>query len=418
MIIIIRNKKHTAYIIFESLLSVAIILNCRSVWMSLTSTKEWFDFLVFLLLIFSSAGCILTSNRLNIKRFSRVCTYSSFVIIFIAFFYMVNPYNGRALFKFGCSIIALLMVCTICYSRDRVPDVIYIYKRLVLFIALISSFMWVLCSLMKVISPTNNVYTTWTGTGNAKPMTSFYNIYFEYQYTIAPVIGLVARNISIFAEAPMASLHFSIALMIELFLEKTSSKWRILLLTIAIITTFSTTGYILIVLSLGIKIIRSNSKNKILYFFKLTFVPICIISAFLFVDTALSNKLITSSGQIRHDDFLVGYRAWIDNMVMGAGFNNNDSLQSYMGSWRSTNVGFSNSPMRVLADGGIYFAIPYIICFASGLKNAVMIRDKDNLFFIILFIYLFIITIFPYQYLTIFFLIYFIHYKGCCPERK
>lgn len=75
------------------------------------------------------------------------------------------------------------------------------------------------------------------------------------------------RNFGIFYEPGIFQFYLNTALLIELFLNKKINVFRVLVLTVAVITTLSTNGYISIVLvffAYGISLILgSGSKNKI-----------------------------------------------------------------------------------------------------------------------------------------------------------
>ena len=103
---------------------------------------------------------------------------------------------------------------------------------------------------------------------------------------------------------------------------------------------------------------------------------------------------------VRVNDFIVGFNAWMAHPFFGGGFESLEYLQSFMPEWRSFDVGFSNSPMEILAQGGIYLAVPYVYAFVSALIKACKRKDIQLASVIILFGYLFVFTVVPYQYIT------------------
>ena len=82
-------------------------------------------------------------------------------------------------------------------------------------------------------------------------------------------------------------------------------------------------------------------------------------------------------------------------------------VRQFVEPWRSYNIGFSNSPLKVLSDGGIYLFLGYLYCFVRGIFLSIYNKDKYKFIFIVLILYLFITTIFHYTYLLFLLLIWF-----------
>lgn len=391
----------------EYLIAFVLILNCRSIWTSLLSTRSEATKVSFLLLVCATFMCILTVKETKIYRFKKGITLAICFLIYMLLFLFLNTYNHEDLIINIIVVFILILYYSICNANKNLPNILLKYEKLVLLIAILSMFFWIFGSQLHIINPSNIVYSNWSGTGLDTPIKSYYGIYFETQGIIFDSVGLISRNSAVFVEAPMCSLHFSIALLIELFLVKKISKVKVLILILANITTFSSTGVILIVISLGTKFIINNPKSKVLYIIKVLFIPLCILFISGISYILLIDKLGTNSGSIRIDDFKVGFKAWKENIFFGAGFNNYEFIKSFMESWRSYNTGFSNSPMIILSDGGIYIGLLYICSFALGIIKSFKRNEINKVTFIAMIIYLFTITIFPYQYLLYFMLIYF-----------
>ena len=104
--------------------------------------------------------------------------------------------------------------------------------------------------------------------------------------------------------------------------------------------------------------------------------------------------------------------------LFGGGFESLEYLQQFMPEWRSFDVGFSNSPMEILAQGGIYLAVPYVYAFISSLITSIRAKNINKLAVTVIFAYLFTFTVVPYQYITFFILILMV--KGgsafCCER--
>ena len=78
-----------------------------------------------------------------------------------------------------------------------------------------------------------------------------------------------------------------------------------------------------------------------------------------------------------------------------------------MGMWRSDNLGFSNSPTQILAQGGILMTTLYIIPFINGLVHYLKTRQRKYILFLLSVLYLFTFTVTTYQYIIIVLLCFF-----------
>lgn len=400
------NGKKLIYNFSEYLIAFMLILNCRSMWTSLISTRDIFVKSSVLALVCATIICILTVDIINFSRLKKGIIRVSCFVFYMLVYVLLNTYNRKELLLNIAVVCVLIIWYYICNLRNSRPSILFKYEKIIIVIAIVSVFFWFFGSQFNLIKPSDIVYSNWSGTGLDKTVSSYYGIYFETQVINFEWFGQITRNSAIFVESPMCSLHFSIALLIELFIKEKSSKSRSIILILANLTTLSSTGLILIVLSLGIKFIINNPKSKIFYLIKILIIPLCIVSICAISYILLRGKMGTDSGSIRLDDFSVGFKAWKENILLGSGFNNYDFIKSFMENWRSYNIGFSNSPMIVLSDGGIYMGLLYIFTFGYGIMKSLKMKEKNKCAFILMIVYLFITTIFPYQYLLYYMLIY------------
>lgn len=404
------NPKRVLYDIFEYLIALVMIMEGRGIYCYLSISSSWISYLLLMLLLIASFGCIALKSRRNVKK--RGIILSLILACYFFAFSLVRFFNAIALYMFILAVFTIVLFYYSAAKDDGLPTLLVKYKNLMIFIAIISLFFWVFGSILNFIKPTGIEYTSWTRTGKLMPIDTFYHLYFEIptQY-ITWGSNRIMRNCAIFTEPPMASLHFCVALMIELLLCKKKSKSHILILTLAILSTTSSMGFIVLVICLTWKYIYGQPKDRIIRLFKIFILPIIFIVGFLAVYEIIMKKLGTASGNIRLDDFVVGYKAWKSNLLLGAGYGNLKYIQSFMGSWRSNNIGFSNSLMQILAQGGIYFVLPYIFAFTCGIKKTINFKNWNSLIFIILILIMFIFTIVSYQYIIIYLLIYFYDMK-------
>lgn len=390
------------YNVFEYMIALAFILECRSSWLTFTSTKDWFNNFVLLLLLFGIFGCICTTK---INKFDMQKTFIFSVIEGLYFFIYIffQPVNRNTSIKFMIICVAITVYYFLCCKEEKIPSILKKYATLMFIIAILSLFFWVMGSILHIIESTGTKWTTWTGTGKEMEIPSYLGIYFERQ--VYEPLNII-RNSAFFSEAPMFSLNLSFAFLIEFLLKEKPSKIKCAIYIISIISTIAFTGYILIICIFFTKYFYNATKSKILFILKFICTPILALIALSFCYILLTHKLQTSSGLVRINDFIVGYKAWKQNILFGAGLSNDQAIKALMPAWRSSNTGFSNSPTQILAHGGIYIAMPYLLGFGTGIINALK-AEKNMIIFVTACLALFSITICSYEYIILYLLIWF-----------
>lgn len=395
------------YDIFEYLLALFIIIDCRVIWGYLSNTPTWWGDFKFLMTTFSLIGCLVTYRSIKTSNFIRGTLSVVMTAIYLFVYLAFNPYHLKSVLELIIIILLMILFVNCICSSQNIPTILVKYKQLIVLIAMVSLFFWIFGSLLGTISPKSISLTSWTGTDFYSPVSNYWNIYFETQKSnlsgILPITFI--RNSALFTEAPMASLNFIIALAIDLLVEKNDLSWKSYILIFAIISTISVTGYLLLMGIFIARFIIQKSDSMVSRIIRILIFPILIVILIFAMNLLVSQKISGVSGTIRLNDFEVGYRAWKQHFIFGAGIGNLESLQSFMGYERSFNTGYSNSPMQILAQGGLYIGLIYFYSFFQSLLLAIKNKNYYQFSFYVVLIVLFTFTVFPYQYLLFLLLI-------------
>lgn len=376
------------YKIIAFCLAVITIFNSNSIWITVPGkSSHYFNIIFFSLIILVGISFFVISIPQRIFTVNFLIAVCVFFYILIYAFQPVNISDYAYVLKLDVIIIFTLLYYAL-YCNGKLPRVMQFYVDIVTIIGIISLLFWILGSNLHLINPNKYILSTWSSFNNwAQLVPSYFNIYFEPQQ----INGLI-RNSAIFPEAPMASLHFTVALSIEWLLRR-NDKFHIaklVILIICIISTFSSTGYIAVILLLCYKILFS--KNAFISRIKPVIIVVVIVGIIV-IQNILSQKLVTESGSIRIDDYVAAYNAWKDNPIMGLGIASS-KIQNYMSLWRGYNLGFSNTIMDILAHGGIYVSLIYVLALIYGIKESFKHKNWNMLMFIIIVIYLLFTTLF------------------------
>jgi hypothetical protein len=222
----------------------------------------------------------------------------------------------------------------------------------------------------------------------------FYFIHFEIQNIDLFNLSNIYRNTGIFAEGPMFNICLCVSLMIELFLKDVIKKWRIVILTVTIITVFSTTGFIFLFLSFFCFLFLNNRKKGITKrVWKNGLFLIVAFCAYFFIELIANEKKESYSYQERNEHIELGIKMWEASPFFGNGY------------FATADRVVSNGIWRILADGGIYFFLLYTTAFLFiPYWYYIKYKRRGFLFVFLLMFFLLYPTIVSYRGVTLMFI--------------
>ncbi|WP_207651183.1 O-antigen ligase family protein, partial [Clostridium thermobutyricum] len=142
---------------------------------------------------------------------------------------------------------------------------------------------------------------------------------------------ILTRIQGVFWEPGLYQIFLNLALLSYLFQEKKHKKKIIFILIVSIILTYSTTGYILGIVLIFIKLlamIRDMKNNKILKFLLITFMPIITLICIYFALKIMILKINAGinygnkSYSIRTTDLIDCAKQFLKTPIIGSGFFN------------------------------------------------------------------------------------------------
>lgn len=403
------NKQELIYNFFEYIIACVIIVNCRSIWTVIPSVRVKVNFITSILLILSCCMCVFVTKKTK-KALKNAFMLFLFTLCYMCVFLIFNSRHAIEFLILSVCVASIVFYAYVIFRKNSFPTLFLKYIHIATLLAMISIIMWLAGPILNILKPSGYVVSTWTGTNSTVAVPSYYGIHFEAQ-TYNLFDNLLIRNTSVFAEAPMASFVFSLAFLFEILLNPKTCKLRILILGTAIITTMSTTGIIILILSITIKYILNKENLSLFRILKIIIVPLIICLGIVVVLDLFVAKLSESSGSLRLDDFRIGLEAWMENPLFGAGYLNEEVLKSRMGFWRSYNMGYSNSIFYLLSQGGLYLGLPYLLAPFISIKNNLCNYNIRMIFFTAICCFAIAVTIVSYQYITII-LIAFFYFSG------
>ena len=118
----------------------------------------------------------------------------------------------------------------------------YKLQNIVVLLSLSSVILWLLGPLTDILRTDTSIRINW---GYIQTYKGYFSLLYNIQLEDGTFLNsYLYRNTSIFTEGPMFNLWLIIALLVEFFMRKKVSIIKIVLLTLTLLTTFSTTGFI------------------------------------------------------------------------------------------------------------------------------------------------------------------------------
>lgn len=398
---------------YDYIIVILMLLCSNSVYVTHVYEANAVDFLfkLFILLsLFINLTTILAQRKLNKKLLLLYIYFILFCLLICVIYILINPYirnDGSdtisfIIFRFFLLPLSFLLMLSK-KGLNQNKYYLNLCSNVVFILCALSLIMFLLGTVFNIIHANGIFYSNWVSPDSVVEFPSFYNIHFITQNN--EFLGFkMIRNTGIYPEAPMFSLPISIAFLYELFYKNKPNKCYIFTFIITIFTTMATTGILIVIVFLTIYIIFFIKKNVYLRMFMYLILPLALCLVFYLILMIMIEKSSGGSYGIRNDDYIAGLKAWSDSIWIGNGIGNFESIVKYMSSFRSHNLGYSNSIMLVLANGGIvlflYYLIPLIMPIIINVRNN---NYKKPLFFMGIFI-LFCVTIFQYTPIMFFLL--------------
>lgn len=210
------------------------------------------------------------------------------------------------------------------------------------------------------------------------------------------------RNSGIFNEGPMYNMVLCVAFAIEYFVRLHTSKTRIWILALTILTTQTTTGQLFLI-AIVCWILYKRSRR---YFILLVVMaPFLVLGSFFTANRIIEDK-IKKGGDVsindRTEDILTCMEIGMEHPLLGIGL---VSARGEQVLWEGKEFGFSNSLFAVFARGGLFGLTLYIVALLL-IPYLYYRKYKDArwLFTMICFFLIFSFTNSSAKYLTFLFL--------------
>ena len=407
-------KKNILIKIFETLLTLSIILDLNSVYCILlrmsSNLRVSFFSIIFLILLMIIRG----------KKIKIMVNQSIFLLIYIFGLifinYFLNVSGLKTVFIYYFFIFFLFYIYFSTYGKTAILSILDKFIKIVVILSIISLFFWILGDCLNIIKGTHTVYIDFgAGTEEVRGITSYYNLHFDTQKIIINGLELI-RNSGIFCEAPMFAIIILVAMMFQLFIKEIRfSKFNLIILTITVLTTTSTTGILFSIIMLFVYLEINQVKIKLLNQLKYILFPLVFCIVFLLSLNIIDNKSSTDSYSNRLLDYKNSFSVFMHYPFLGKGISHEHYYEGHI-----LGYGYSNTISKIITDGGMYLLLFYLVGVIKVVKYGIY-KKNNNIIAIAIMCCLFsIFIIFAHYTLSIFLIsiAYAINKKGIGEKKE
>jgi len=376
--------------IIDKVLIFVLVLSGGGILFVLNRNSSYWMFFCLLVISFLFFGNKLKKNIVNIL----VLTFLSCVgIFFLNYFFAIAEQSLlKYLFFILMSVISILMIA---YFKNNDNESSFVYSlhsvlKIFLFHGVVNFFMYFFIN-QSLFELSNN-------TSHYSCETFNYLFYYLPEINIINISGFeFCRNQGFFWEPGVFQVFLNILFFIEAFIIKRSNK-LLLLTAFVILTTYSTTGLILLLIQV-IVLATENHKSKII---SIPLIVLLIIPIYVVFNLNVEDKMHgdrETSFQIRLFDLVQPFAIALEHPLTGIGLDRDQfvkyrfnyfvsmnfltNLNEYSGlelTKSGTSLGSTNSLMFLLAGAGF----PTTILLLYMLAKQQLIKKKKWLLMIII----------------------------------
>jgi len=308
---------------------------------------------------------------LSLVFFSKIKIKSDIFIIFLVIsciILMSSVFNND--FSLGHLVLILIYIYSMIFiSYINIDEFIKIFQNVVFVLALISLIVYLLS--VSMYSFVNILPKITNKAGN-----QFYSLFIMN----IPDIYALYRNFGLFREPGVYQMYLNVSLIFMLFYKNIEAKiYKISIIILTILSTFSTTGYIVMLSLLLTFFILTNNKKKFKYFLGLiSTIILFIIFAKLFnyniIELVFLTKNISATSISETERYLsvfVNLYIGFNNLLYGAGISHTVELFQYFTKniYYFETIHNTNHILIKFANFGIIYLIISLVGYYNFVKS-------------------------------------------------
>lgn len=385
----VKSKKQIVTTVLEYALMLCTVLY-SSMWAQMTSALSNTFARVFILVL--GALIIINYDKITAKSIYK----TSAVVLFFSVFLFFTRYN------FIRTILYLIIPFALCFlylgtkktNAEKGRFFLYLSDIIVVF-SLVSLVLYLFGTILNVFPETSTVRVWWAEEERVIP----HYLHLLYEAQDIEIFGFkLLRNCSIFPEAPAFAAYIAVSFGAEMFLRKKFSIYRVIILILATLTSFSAKAILLVCAAVLLKFLFWDKKGVKFTILKVSAALLSLgFAAFVLLEKSKSHSFF-----IRLDDFYACLEAFKSSVLFGAGYYNDSAVITHFEYAYRANDGLSMGLAVLLAQGGLWLFTFYLLSAVKGIFASKKEDRSAILCFALIFFGMLFITNAPFSILTIF----------------
>ena len=368
------------------MLMISILLGCRSVFMQ---ANPYFVYAVVTISSVLSIMCVAIRKGavLSKKLLSTMFVY--LLIVSIVTIIVKNTSNGPFIISYWI-LVPLMLLYFLLLSYQEKMDWLKLFSDVIFVFIVLSTISWLIGPIFHWIQPTHTLEINW---GGIKTYNGYLLCYKVVGKGIKNYFGFnFLTNDSIYVEAPITNVIYSLGYALYLFVKKDRNKIKEIIYIFAMITTMSATSVLLAAILFALRriinSIETDNKCFIDFLKKYIFPLIIVIVACIAVSVILKIKANDDYGNYYAHTYALksGFISWLSKPIDGYGYELGQEFYN-------TTSGL----FKILVHGGIVFGLLYVIPFISSIVFAIEEKDFGLAIFCVLSFVLLILVIWHYS---------------------
>lgn len=266
--------------------------------------------------------------------------------------------NSKSVLVMGLYAVIFPLSMAAFSKPGSIPLFLQQLTRVITLEAAISLALFTLGQCGSIIPRTGTIQAEW---GGLRTYSSYFGVFYSDHEGVYG-LSTCGRNSGIFAEAPQHAFILTLSLLILLFLTRHPSRLTVIITTVAIISTYSTTGIVVSLIAISLHwAFRPGWTPAAVKAAAL--LPAAVAIALAVYDQKLS--FASRSVEIRDSNLEAAIEKFMSSPLIGVGFKNE--------AWEGVIFGHTSAVSQILAEGGLLFALvallPFLLALISSAKN-------------------------------------------------
>lgn len=369
----------------EYLAALLIILECRSVYTQAVEIDLHIPgaAVAALLLLLAMKMEKQSVRKALLRRWTVLVLALSVVLLALSAVSVPRDKLADFILRFWIALPVMVLLFYLDREEGRKLALFAKFSNIMAFLAALSLVFWILASQLHLVAAVGEWNARWL---KQNFYANYFGVYFECQTVM--FLGYSGfRNISIFCEPSMFSLCLAAALTYELFLRESFNprggrvlidsgkllvrrhqefrRAKILLFSVTIITTFATSGIILLLLLLFLKYLGLRPGNIWLRVMKLLSLQGLLVIMGVLIYAVFQIRIPAAAWNSVVRSYTEGLRLWETAPFFGTG---------YLGNLQAAALLKSNSFFTILAEGGLALFAVYLVPLAGAVVFSFIYR--------------------------------------------